>query len=193
MIPAVCFLLMIACTNCIMIAFSCHGLHIYGAWLNKYHKVDLWLIRVLIQNGVAIYTTWTAIATLINLTIVLTYDAKMLPADAATTTLSILTGVLFLWFVLENGPLDKHVRYIFTIYPVVIWALSGIMSGKYDAADLSRNNIFTVGLLASACVLFVSKILLVIRKHIKQPLYEDACPEDMSPMEIAEKQKHIFC
>ena len=35
------------------------------------------------------YATWTTIATLVNLTIVLTYDAKMLPEDAAITTLSI--------------------------------------------------------------------------------------------------------
>ena len=49
-----------------------------------------------------------------------------------------------------------------------------------------------VGLLASVCILFVSKIILVISKHIKQPLYKDACPDAMLPMEIAKKQKHIF-
>lgn len=50
-----------------------------------------------VQNGVMIYTTWTTIATLINLTIVLTYDAKMSPEDAATISYSCLAVVLLVW------------------------------------------------------------------------------------------------
>lgn len=46
---ALAFLILIALTNYIMIFFSCYGLHNYGAWLNKYHKVDLWLHRVLVS------------------------------------------------------------------------------------------------------------------------------------------------
>ncbi|XP_071769881.1 uncharacterized protein LOC139923078 [Centroberyx gerrardi] len=192
MIAAVVFLFLIAFTNYVMISFSCHGLHNYGAWLNKYHKVDLWLLRVLVQNGVAVYATWTTIATLVNLTIVLTNDANMSPTDAATVSLSILTVVLLVWFILENTILDKHVRYILTIYPVVIWALSGILTKNYDAAAPGRNDIFTVALLALACALFVPRPVLVVWRHIKQPLYKDVSPEAMSPMEIAERQKKIF-
>lgn len=47
---ALVFLILIALTNYIMIFFSCHGLHTYGPWLNKYHKVDLWLHRVLVRD-----------------------------------------------------------------------------------------------------------------------------------------------
>lgn len=47
---ALVFLILIALANYIMIFFSCHGLHTYGAWLNKYHKVDLWLHRVLVRD-----------------------------------------------------------------------------------------------------------------------------------------------
>lgn len=46
---ALAFLILIALTNYVMIFFSCHGLHSYGAWLNKYHKVDLWLHHVLVS------------------------------------------------------------------------------------------------------------------------------------------------
>lgn len=49
MIAALVFLILIALTNYAIIAFSCLGLHNYGAWLNKYHKADLWLIRVLVS------------------------------------------------------------------------------------------------------------------------------------------------
>nr|XP_046227984.1 uncharacterized protein si:ch211-161h7.5 [Scatophagus argus] len=189
---ALVFLILIAFTNYIVIFFSCHGLHIYGAWLDKYHKVDLWLHRVLVQNGVAIYATWTTIASLVNLTIVLISNANMSQTDAATLTLSILTVVLLVWFVLENSVLDKHVRYILIIYPVVIWTLTGIFTKNYDTAAPTRNNIFTAALLAAACALFVARVVLVIWRNIKNPLYKDVSPEVMTPMEIAKEQKKIF-
>ncbi|XP_069015491.1 uncharacterized protein [Embiotoca jacksoni] len=192
MIAALVFLILIICTNYSMICFICHGLHIYGAWLKKYHKTDLWLFRVLVQNGVMIYTTWTTIATLINLTIVLTYDVKISPNDAATISYSILTVLLLVWFVLENLVLDKHVRYICVIYPVVIWALSGNLDKNFDAESPSRNGVFIAVLLTLATVLFVIRIILVVWRHIKQPLYEDISPEAMEPMAIAEKQKRLF-
>lgn len=49
MIGALVFLILVISTNYSMICFICHGLYIYGAWLNKYHKVDLWLLRVLVS------------------------------------------------------------------------------------------------------------------------------------------------
>lgn len=49
MIGALVLLILVISTNYSMICFICHGLHIYGAWLNKYHKVDLWLLRVLVS------------------------------------------------------------------------------------------------------------------------------------------------
>ncbi|XP_028289338.1 uncharacterized protein LOC114453585 [Parambassis ranga] len=193
MIPALVFLILVICTNYTMICFICHGLHIYGAWLKKYHKADLWLLRVVVQNGVMIYTTWTTIATLINLTIVLTYEAKVSATDAATISYSILAVLLLVWFVLENSVLDKHVRYICITYPVMIWALSGNLDKNYDDKSPSRNGIFIAVLLALASVLFVTRLILVLWRHVKQPLYEDASPAAMEPREIAQKQKKIYC
>ncbi|MEQ2252088.1 hypothetical protein ILYODFUR_018139 [Ilyodon furcidens] len=220
---ALAFLILIALTNYAVIFFSCYGLSQYGAWLNKYHKVDLWLHRVLIHNGISIYATWTTIASLINLTIVLVYDANVSNTDAATISLSLLTTVVVAWYVqirqketlcfilpknenmeimswlidflrffLENFVFDKHVRFILTIYPVVIWALTGVFTQNYNAADPTRNNIFIAALLGVVCFLFVTRILLVTWRQVKNPLYKEVNPDDMSPMEIAEKQKKMF-
>ncbi|XP_041670545.1 uncharacterized protein LOC121527596 [Cheilinus undulatus] len=189
---ALVLLILVAVSNYCMILLSCYGLHSYGAWLNKYHKVDLWLHRVLIQNGIAIYATWTTIASHVNLTIVLIDSANMNQSDAATTALSILTVLLFVWFILENTVLDKHVRYILSIYPSVIWALAGVFDKNYMASYLSRTNIFIVSLLAIACFLFAARLVLVIWRHIKTPLYKEVDPDEMSPMEIADKRKGIF-
>lgn len=192
MIVAMVFLILVILTNYTMIFFICHGLHIYGPWLNKYHKADLWCYRILVQNGISVYTTWTTIATLINLTIVMTYEGGLDATDAATVSYSILTAVLLIWFFLENVVLDKHVRYILVQYPVVIWALSGNLDKNYNPDSPNRNGIFIVVLLAIACVTFAIRIGLVIWRHIKHPLYRDVNPEAMEPMEISEKQKKIF-
>ncbi|XP_074550162.1 uncharacterized protein LOC141807844 [Halichoeres trimaculatus] len=192
MILAMILLILVIFTNYSMVFFICHGLHIYGPWLKKYHNADLWCYRVIVQNGIMIYTTWTTIATLINLTIVLTYNAEMSPTDAATISYSILAVILLVWFILENLVLDKHVRYILIVYPVVIWALCGNLDKNYDAESPSRSGIFIVALLSLACVLFALRIVIVIWRHIKQPLYQDASPEAMEPVEIAGKQTKIF-
>lgn len=193
MIPALVFLFCVACTNYAMIFFSCHGLHIYGAWLNKYHKVDLWLMRAIVQNAISTYTTWTTIATLINLTIVMNYCGSLSAQDAATVSLSILTVVVVVWFILENFVFDQYVRYILTIYPVVIVALTGVFTKHYNKAAPSRNAIFGVVLLGLACVLFVIRIGMVVWRHIKRPLYKNVSSiEAVSPMEIAEKTKTFF-
>lgn len=189
---ALVFLVLIAVSNYMMIFFSCWGLHTYGPWLNKYHKVDLWLHRVLVQNGVAIYATWTTVASMVNLDIVLIYDTDMSQAEGSTISLSILTGVLIVWFILENTLLDKYVRFIVSIYPVMIWALAGVFAENYDAEEPSRNNIFVAALLAVACTLFVARVILVVWKSIKKPLYSDASPEAMSPTEIEENLNSFY-
>lgn len=53
-----------------------------------------------------------------------------------------MCSLFFDRFVLEQLVLDKHVRYILVIYPVVIWALSGNLDKNYDAETPTLNGIF---------------------------------------------------
>ena len=55
-----------------------------------------------VQNGLGLYTTWTTIATLINLSIVLTHNAHLTPLDAATVAYALLTAVLLGWSVITS-------------------------------------------------------------------------------------------
>lgn len=48
-----------------------------------------------------IYTAWTTVATLINLTIVLIYNVEMDEATAATISYCILAAVLLVWSVIS--------------------------------------------------------------------------------------------
>ncbi|XP_051910254.1 uncharacterized protein LOC127593076 [Hippocampus zosterae] len=189
---ALAFLIVVTVTNFAMIFFSCCGLHIYGAWLHKFHRVDLWLVRVLVQNGIAMYATWTTIASLLNLAIVLNTYASLSQTSAATISLAILVVVVFVWFVLENFFLDKHVRYILVIYPVVIWALIGSYTKNYDAESPSQTGIFAVVVLAAACVLFATRIILVVWRHIKSPIYKQNSVDLRLPVDIINSQRNIL-
>lgn len=57
MAGALVFLILVAVTNYVMIFYSCHSLHVYGAWLYKYHKVDLWLHRALVSEGTRLHVS----------------------------------------------------------------------------------------------------------------------------------------
>lgn len=49
----------------------------------------------------------------------------------------------FYRFILENFVFEKHLRYILTVYPVIIVALSGNMTKNFNSANPSRNGIYT--------------------------------------------------
>lgn len=55
MIGALVLLIVVIATNYSMLGFVSHGLYIYGAWLYKNHRVDLWLLRVLVSIATVQY------------------------------------------------------------------------------------------------------------------------------------------
>ncbi|KAF3703664.1 hypothetical protein EXN66_Car019352 [Channa argus] len=175
-------------TDYMVLFFSCHGLKIYGAWLNKYHNTDLWLIRVLVQNGVAVYATWGTLCTLLNLTIYLQHQTEASRCECSLLSLLLLLMELLAWFLLENFYLDEHVRYIVTIYPVVILWLTGTLDNS--GAPESHIYIFAAIILAISCIVFAARIALITWKHCKRPLYTDNGP-NMSPLEIALTHSNI--
>ncbi|KAK2868689.1 hypothetical protein Q7C36_000560 [Tachysurus vachellii] len=187
MIPALICLALIAFTSYLLIFFSCVGLRAHGAWLKQNHPTDLCCIYVLVQNGIATYATWTTIATLLNLTVVL--DIKSVcPTNAATVSLCLLLLEVIIWFAVENFVIEKHVRYVLTIYPVIMFALSGSLSKHYDAEDPGRNAVFSAVLLALACVFFVIRLFLVVWRNRTRPLFQDGSAEGlMTPEHTIEK------
>ncbi|KAM4694881.1 uncharacterized protein O3C94_005299 isoform 1-T4 [Discoglossus pictus] len=172
LIPSLIFLAAIACTNYIVLIISYRSLFRHGNWFQRHQKVDLWLIRILVQNGIAVYATWTTIATLLNFTVVLVYNGGYTNSTSTTVSLSLLAFDLCLWFLLENFLFDKYVRYTITVYPVVIVALSGALDKNFNRSDPDYNAIFIAVLLAVACVLFLVRLVLVVWRHLKRPLYE---------------------
>ncbi|KAF7249310.1 Protein Ycf2 [Varanus komodoensis] len=96
-----------------------------------------------VQNGIALYATWTTIATLLNFTVVLIYNGNVSDGSATVSSLCILFFELILWFYLENFLLEKYLRYTLTIYPVVILALSGTLHKSNITVSPNPSSIIT--------------------------------------------------
>ncbi|XP_029380821.1 uncharacterized protein LOC115057763 [Echeneis naucrates] len=170
MLTALVILILIAISNYSALFFSCFATDYYGMWLKTYHRKDLACLTILVQNGLALYSTWTSIASLINFSLVL-HMWGVDKSTAATTSLCLLFAELVGWFILENWVLDRWVRNILTVYPVVIVALVGNIFKHFNPADPTPNSMFMVVLLVLGCVLLVSRICTVIWRNMWQPLY----------------------
>ena len=114
--------------------------------------------RYLVLNGMAIYGTWITVANLINLDIVLEYYGNFTAANAGTLSLVLLGADVVIYFILENTILHDFSRYVFTVYPTLVWALSGVISAHWDEEGCGRNNFISLVLLAGSVSLLLVKL-----------------------------------
>lgn len=133
-------------------------------------KVDIWLTRILVQNGISVYATWCTIATNLNLAMVIAYRSSFYasPQTAGTVALGVIAAEIVLFVTLDFFVLDKFTRYTLTPYCVIIVALIGSLSKNYSEG--ARNTTFTIVLLSIAGVLFLIKIILTIFRHLRNPI-----------------------
>ena len=137
--------------------------------VNKWDVLLTWILPV---NGLFLYATWTTIASLVNLAAAIQYSSSVTVSDvdSGTISLSLLLVTLVVYFVLENTILDRFLRYVLSVYPVVIWALIGVVSKHWSIEGEERNSRFTLGLLIISIIAFIVRIVLVILFTILRPL-----------------------
>jgi hypothetical protein len=71
-------------------------------WNCLFLRVDLWLVRILVHNGLAYYASWVTIAANLNLAIALTYEWKVLDNEKnSLIALGVVAFVSF-WFDFES-------------------------------------------------------------------------------------------
>ncbi|KAL8564704.1 hypothetical protein ACOMHN_004197 [Nucella lapillus] len=132
---------------------------------------DIWLVRGFVQNGLGIYATWTSIATLLNLAMVITYSdgSEVSVSTASTIALGILSGEIVVFVTTDLLVLDRYSRYTFTPYIVVVVALIGSISKNWESG--ATNSVFTAVLLALGSVALLLKVVLSVYRHLTRPLH----------------------
>ena len=68
------------------------------------------IVYHLILNGQGVYTTWTVIASLLNLAATLVYTFQVEQRQAALVALSLLVVFHCSWFAVENFVVDSYAR-----------------------------------------------------------------------------------
>ena len=141
----------------------------YFANYSSASKIDDVLTKVLVLNGLSLYATWTTIAGFVNFSIVLQYTFSVNPSTVETVALTLLSAVILLYFTLENTILYPYACSVFTVYPVVIWALIGVLDKHLGVPGEERNAIFPLVILFGTVALaFLRTGLLVIFYHFRQ-------------------------
>ncbi|CAF1200964.1 unnamed protein product [Didymodactylos carnosus] len=118
-----------------------------NAYIESRQIIDIWLIRLLVHNGLAIYATWLFLAMNLNLTIWIKAMGKN-ATDAATAALSVVLLGIIIYFVCENIIFYNSMAYTWIPWFVLIFALSGIMSLNYKTPrNPTRNQSYVLALL----------------------------------------------
>ena len=152
----------------IYLTISAFAFSFYASYSTASNLDDV-LTRVLVLNGLSLYATWATIAVFVNFSIVLQYYFNIDPSTVGTVTLALLAGVVVIYFLLENTVLDQYARDVFTVYPVVIWALIGIVDKHWGVPGEGRNAVFAlVLLLGTVGLVFLRSGLFVVFYHFRQ-------------------------
>ena len=134
------------------------------------YKIDLWITRMLVVNGMCIYATWLTVAVLVQFTTIIQYEADAPGNTAASISLWLLSVEVLSYFALENTVLDRFTRFIYIVYPVLIWSLIGVIAENWGKYDLNTNPIIALFMLVLTIILLVARIVMVILFALYRPI-----------------------
>jgi len=135
-------------------------------------KADIWTQRILVQNGLLFYGTWTTIATLINFAVVLAYYVGTTTRVASLISLSLLGVLAATWFVLESFVFHKYTEYTFSAYIVLMIGLTGILVNIFDLDKVVGG--LTLALLILSAVFFIARIAIIIVRSMKNKVVNES-------------------
>jgi len=147
-------------------------------------KVDIWLTRILVQNGTALYLGWSSCASLIGGVVVLVYELGMAMDTACWIALVILATVLIVWFSLETFAFDRQLRYVFGHYIAYLFALVGNYIKNFDPSV--PYTVFEVVLMVVVVILALAKLIIMLVRGIIDPIVYPTMEDDKEQL-VGEK------
>jgi hypothetical protein len=122
---------------------------------------DIWFVRVFVQNGCAIYATWTSLMTIFSFGKFLVHYADVQSTNASTYTLVLVLLATVNYFAFENFVWHMYLRYMYTPYIVIVWTLIGCFSKslKNTGGQFTRNNTFTLCMLIIIVLIIIGRVI----------------------------------
>lgn len=88
--------------------------------------------------------------------------------DGSTIALAVLFLIVIAAFIMENFTYEKYFRYVFTIFPVFVFALIGIVV-QLNSLGAYRNLQIASIELGVSIVCLITRIVLSVFKFLPQP------------------------
>jgi hypothetical protein len=124
--------------------------------------VDVWLIRILVLNGLGFFATWVSIATSLNFGQFLSYSCAVEPKLASSICLVVISLLFIAYFLIDNFFWPKYSLYLFTPWIVVNVALVGSVTKNWVNGAPTRNNIVTLAMLIVTFLFGMAKIVMFV-------------------------------
>jgi hypothetical protein len=135
--------------------------------LKRNNNKDIWLMRILVNNGLAFYATWVTVATMLNFAISFIYDFKVLDiSDASLLAVCLLGLLIIVYFVLDIYVYEEYTRYTLSPYLQLAIAFAGILSKNWNPNSTTAIITLVLAILAPG-LMFISKISMTIYKYFK--------------------------
>lgn len=132
---------------------------LYENQLQSESMSDLICIRVLIQNGMDLFYSWTTLATLLNISSALTFGPLNISNSTSSTLCLLILGLIIVaWSYAENTVLFDLFSYVYSWYFVLIWAFAGIIVKNPDTSN--QNTVITIVLLCLSVICLAAKLLV---------------------------------
>ncbi|CAK6969311.1 uncharacterized protein LOC118322108 [Scomber scombrus] len=125
-----------------MLYMSYSNLNKSKAWLAINNPNEIWWIRYLTQNGLAMFAWWTLLKAVLGLGVILKYKAGVEDPLVSTIVLTITFLYTLAWFILQSFLLTKYMHYTFTVYPILILGLGAMFTRSYGIYDIAPNTIY---------------------------------------------------
>ena len=186
---ALVFINLMTCTLYICLIVSLRRLKEFGPLMARQNlHCEIWWIRIVVCNGLAMFASWGTVAAMFNFAVVLTYGTGARLDVGSTVSLAIFTMEIVAWWIFDNLVFEKLLRYLYTPYIVLTVSIAGILSKNWD--PVKPNAIFVAVLLALSIILFIVKVILSVYRHYKRPLY--AFTENYKRPMVAFEIRHLL-
>jgi len=156
------FCLTIALYFCVFLAHRniYHG----EAELRRNKSIDVYLMRILVNNGLAFYAAWTTIATCLNFAIAIAHKWQLLSVlNSSIIALSILSFIIFIYFALDIYFLEKFTRFTWSPYILMGIAFAGVLVGNWNLSNSTTIFALILAVIGPG-LMFIIKILVTIYK-----------------------------
>ena len=130
------------------------------------YKIDLWITRLLVINGMVVHATFVSFVVLLNFGIILQYFADVSPITTGAVIVWLATVIVLTYFALENTILKRFTSFIFIVYPTLAWVLLDVWSAHYcRQEDPNTNPVLTLLLLLLVTILLLVRLGISLHFH----------------------------